>query len=143
MDEGQWGVHLSGSGQRVNGRVPCSNISLSGGRRLAGCCHGSYFGCPTPPSHSLTLPSHDKEVPSLQMVFAIPWLLPLNQMPCSHLLLHVTAHHRHSSKEWQKSFNATEATVEGTKSSVRCWELSIGHPLSTDGRGDQSDALLG
>lgn len=34
-----------------------------------------------------TLPSQDMKAPSLQMVLAIPWTLPLNQMPCSHLLL--------------------------------------------------------
>lgn len=45
------------------------------------------------------------ELPSLQMVPAIPWMLPLNQMPCSHLLLHVTAHHRQSSEEWQESLS--------------------------------------
>lgn len=31
-----------------------------------------------------------------------PWTLPLNQRPCSHLLLCVTTHHRHSSKERQE-----------------------------------------
>ena len=87
--------------------------------------------------YSLALPSESVEaVPfPLKMVLAAPWMSPLNQVPCSHLLLHAIAHHRHSSEDWKESPAATVVTAEGTGSPAGCWGLSARHPLFTDAVG--------